>query len=220
MPKTYSRAGLTGDTTDTLDGIDGAELVDGDRAIVITATDAYLFRLNATSGASQVVPQVISPTINADNKRWELVTVTQQQSIEDVLTLQGLTVENDAKIKNALEVLQKLTVGGELDVSAAATIAGALTVQNDIEATGSINAAGFTVNGTPVGSSTDTFWESDAEGNISYNAGHVFTGPIKLNAHTISANTTVPAGYHGMAVGPLDIDADVTISSNSILEVI
>ena len=220
MSKTYSRSQLTGGTTDALDGIDGAELVDGDRAIVITETDAYLYRLNATSGSSETVPQVISPEINADNKRWELVTIASQQNIDDVLTLQGLTVDNDATVKGKLETLQSLVVGDEISVGAAATIAGLLTVNNDVSVSGSVDAAGVTINGTPVGSSTDTYWESDADGNISYNAGLVFAGPIQLNPHTISNNTIVPNGYHGNVVGPLDIDADITIADNSILEVI
>jgi len=70
--KTYSRSGLTGGTSTDLDGIDGGNLIDGDRAIVVTSGWSYIYSLDADSGDSESSPQIIKPDINADNKRWIL----------------------------------------------------------------------------------------------------------------------------------------------------
>jgi len=70
--KLYFRTALTGGTSDALDGIDGAVLADLDSAIVITSTGAYVYSLDADSGATESSPNVIAPDINADDKRWIL----------------------------------------------------------------------------------------------------------------------------------------------------
>jgi hypothetical protein len=72
MSKTYSRSQLTGGTAEALDGIDGANLLDGDRAIVVTSEWSYIYSLDEDSGAVESLPQIIKPDINADNKRWIL----------------------------------------------------------------------------------------------------------------------------------------------------
>ena len=70
---TYGKAALTGGASNALDAIDGSVLVDGDRALVITSSDIiYYYRLNATSGAAESSPDIISPDNNAGNKRWIL----------------------------------------------------------------------------------------------------------------------------------------------------
>ena len=198
--KLYFRTSLTGGTSGALDGIDGAVLADGDGAIAVTTGYFYLYRLNINSGASESSPQIITPDINPGDKRWELLTVASQQDIEDQLTLQGLIVEQEAKVKGELEVLQDLTVDGFFQLN------------NNMNTTGNIDADGFTINGTPVGISTDTYWNVDGDGNIYYRSGNVLGNPISLNKHEITNNWEIPSGYHGMSVGPLNIDATITIN--------
>jgi len=216
----FFRTALTGGGSDALDGIDGAQLAEGDAAIIVrSGGDIFFHYLNATSGAAENSPQVVAPDINAGNKRWELVTVTQQQEISDALTVDGLTVEQDAKVKGALTVLQSAIISGELDLESALTVAGFLQLNNDMEATGNIEAAGFTIDGEPVGQSTDTYWNSDGSGNIYYRSGNILGNPIALNKYEITSNWEIPSGYHGMSVGPLDINADIEIAANSVWEV-
>lgn len=74
----YHRTLLTGGTSAALDGIDGSILSDGDACIVTAhgstiiagSTSVYFYSLNATSGATESIPNVIKPDINAGNKRW------------------------------------------------------------------------------------------------------------------------------------------------------
>ena len=70
MPGIYQKGALTGGTSDALDSIDGANLTNGDRAIVVSSTYVYFYYLNATSGASESSPDVIAPDTNPGNKRW------------------------------------------------------------------------------------------------------------------------------------------------------
>lgn len=70
--KIYFCTGLIGGGAGDLDGIDGAALANGDGAIVVTSSNYYVYRLNATSGAVESSPDVIAPDTNADNKRWIL----------------------------------------------------------------------------------------------------------------------------------------------------
>jgi len=220
MAKMYYRIGLTGGGSNDLDGIDGATLADKDGAIAFDSGYFYFYSLDVDSGSSESSPDVISPDINPGDKRWVLQTITSAQDIDDVPTFQGLTVEKDAKIKQDLEVLQTLVVGGEVSLEAALTIAGLLTVNNDVEVNGNVNAEGFTINGDPVGTSTDTYWNSNSDGDIYYRSGNILGNPIDLNKYTITQNWTIPSGYHGCSVGPLDIEADVTIAKDSVWEVL
>ena len=64
---------LTGGTSGALDDIDGDDLTNGDICYVVTSTDFYVYYLNATSGAGESSPDIISPDDNAGNKRWELI---------------------------------------------------------------------------------------------------------------------------------------------------
>jgi len=76
VPKMYGRTALTGGAVGSLDALDGAKLNDGDAAIVITSGGLfYPYRLNATSGAAESSPNVISPDANAGTKRWILIPV-------------------------------------------------------------------------------------------------------------------------------------------------
>jgi len=71
----YGAIDLVGGGTGALDKIDGADLVDKDGALVITATAAYLYVLDDDSGAAENSPLVIEPNTNAGTKRWILVSL-------------------------------------------------------------------------------------------------------------------------------------------------
>jgi len=44
--------------------------------------------------------------------------------------------------------------------------------------------------------------------------------PISLNKNTVDQDWEIPSGYHGSSVGPLNINAEITISENSVWEVL
>jgi hypothetical protein len=72
----YPASSLTGGTAWDLDGYDGSLLVDGDFGIVVESGELLkVYRLNATSGASEDVPKVIAPDTAAGTKRWIMVSV-------------------------------------------------------------------------------------------------------------------------------------------------
>ena len=74
MAKTlYQRTSLIGGGADALDEEDGANLVDGDFAFVMTSSNiAYIYILDADSGAAESSPDVIAPDTNPGSKRWIL----------------------------------------------------------------------------------------------------------------------------------------------------
>lgn len=69
----YWADALTGGAAGALDALDGADLADGDAAIVVTSTGTYIHRLDASSGASESSPSVIAPDTNPGTKRWLLL---------------------------------------------------------------------------------------------------------------------------------------------------
>lgn len=73
--KGFGAIGLTGGGTGALDAIDGDLLSDGDVALVVDAVNNffYAYTLEASSGAAEASPTVISPDTNAGTKRWVLV---------------------------------------------------------------------------------------------------------------------------------------------------
>lgn len=62
------------DVTDgnSLKEIDGALLNDGDMAIGMYGVLNCFYQLDADSGASESLPDIVSPTSNAGTKRWLL----------------------------------------------------------------------------------------------------------------------------------------------------
>ena len=65
----YHFNALTGGVN-SLDSVDGNNLLDGDRAYTVVAGVFRVHYLNATSGAAESSPDVISPDTNAGTKRW------------------------------------------------------------------------------------------------------------------------------------------------------
>lgn len=72
MAVSYGRTALTGGTLGALDALDGANLNDGDSAIVFSGGKTYFYILIAASGKTVNSPHIIAPVTNAGNKRWEL----------------------------------------------------------------------------------------------------------------------------------------------------
>jgi len=72
-PRWYQATSLTGGATSSLDSINGQNLVDGDRAIVITSTDTYYYLLDSDLSGTETSPGVINPDSNAGTKSWLLV---------------------------------------------------------------------------------------------------------------------------------------------------
>ena len=118
---------------------------------------------------------------------------------------------SSTKLTGTLEIGGDQLVTGDVDFSANLTVNGALQLNNDMEATGNIDADGFTINGTPVAVSTDIYWNADG-GDIYYRSGNVLGNPISLNECEITNNWEIPSGYNGMSVGPLNIDATITVN--------
>jgi len=69
----FYRTGLTGGAAGDMDGIDGNSLAEGYRCEVEEAGVVYTYTLNASSGAAESSPAIISPDTNAGNKRWILI---------------------------------------------------------------------------------------------------------------------------------------------------
>ena len=66
----YKFTSLTGGGTGALDARDGADLTNGDLAIVMTGGLLYHYELDDDSGAAESSPYVIAPDTNAGTKRW------------------------------------------------------------------------------------------------------------------------------------------------------
>lgn len=72
MANIYGATSLTGGGAEALDVIDGTDLANGDVAMVVTTSETYHYTLDATSGAAENSPYIISPDTNAGTKRWIL----------------------------------------------------------------------------------------------------------------------------------------------------
>lgn len=72
MANFYGATSLTGGGTGALDALDGNDLSDGDGAVVIIDGTFYIYHLDASSGASESSPFIITPDSNPGNKRWIL----------------------------------------------------------------------------------------------------------------------------------------------------
>lgn len=78
----WGATALTGGSTQALDEIDGASLEDGHYCLTTTSDTFYVHRLDASSGAAESSPGVISPDTNAGSKRWILITSGDQALVE------------------------------------------------------------------------------------------------------------------------------------------
>jgi hypothetical protein len=113
--------GLTGGGTGDLNVIDGNRVVDGAMALVINPSGLYSYRLNATSGAAESVPHIISPLTNAGNKRWELQAILPLAVIADYIDFRSEydngTVSSDTTIDWSNGNNQVVTLGADITLS-------------------------------------------------------------------------------------------------------
>ena len=90
MANFYGATALIGGGAGALDDIDGANLADGDGALVITpAGDMYSFVLDADSGLAESSPDVIMPDANAGDKRWIKKKVDEASQADDATDWDG-----------------------------------------------------------------------------------------------------------------------------------
>jgi len=101
MANFYGATNYIGGGTGTVDAIDGNNLAQGDGLFVITTAQVSFHYLNATSGAAEASPTVISPDSNAGDKRWILVTVdatgTLSNIVEDLTPQLGGDLDTNEK---------------------------------------------------------------------------------------------------------------------------
>lgn len=72
MSNFYGATSKTGGGSGALDAIDGANLADGDGAVVIQDGSFTMYHLDATKDEAENSPLIISPDSNAGTKRWVL----------------------------------------------------------------------------------------------------------------------------------------------------
>ncbi len=68
--KTYGFNALIGSTPGSMAAVDGDDLNDGDRALVFYSDNFYAYSVDASSGATELVPDIIAPSTNPGAKRW------------------------------------------------------------------------------------------------------------------------------------------------------
>jgi len=103
--KHFVRNALTGGTTGCLDAINGSLLEEGYTcSVTISAGVKYDYRLNATSGAAESSPTVISPDTNAGNKRWILMSGASVDRLTGYTSGAGTVAATDT----VLQAIQKL----------------------------------------------------------------------------------------------------------------
>jgi hypothetical protein len=73
------------DGIDALKDVNGAEINDGDAAIVFLEDSTKIYNLSGSSGETEDIPNVVMPTLSAGDKRWILVS-----DIPHTLNLEGV----------------------------------------------------------------------------------------------------------------------------------
>jgi hypothetical protein len=92
----YPFSSLTGGVDDSyLDFFDGDDLTDGDFAFGIVSGKHHAYILDATSGASENSPYVVSPDTNPGTKRWILVSLVQPFSNVFATRATALSIPNN-----------------------------------------------------------------------------------------------------------------------------
>jgi hypothetical protein len=163
-----SKCRYGGTSADSLSFIDGTGLVDGDQARVNGRSDIdvyddgiYYYRLNASSGATENQPYIVSPNTNAGNKRW----IRQHPIINCYSTANGTTI---------CGISQYEYVGGNQDLNA--DITGSPTISDQVFATlaiqePSLTTGTFYVHGWSCVQTSATAWSHTLyikSGNSSY----------------------------------------------------
>jgi hypothetical protein len=188
MSNFYGATGLIGGAAGDLDNIDGTSLAAGDGAVVITSTTAYLFYLNASSGAVESSPYVISPDANAGNKRWILLGVLTEDVLTELLKLLDTDKSHSLSLKwneddTANRILNIEVQGGDRTL----VLHENLTIGNGEAGTITFSASGKTL--TIAGSATinDWFDQSVKQAASPTFAGLTLSGATRTIASLVSA---------------------------------
>jgi hypothetical protein len=107
----YSKTTLTGGAATALDYIDGSLLVDGDFAYVTVAGVVYTYKLNASSGAAESSPNIISPDTNAGTKRW-ILQIPRGRVVQIVNSQTGAMASGNTAIPDD-DTIPQITEGTE-----------------------------------------------------------------------------------------------------------
>ena len=102
-----------------------------------------------------------------------------ENNIGDVQITGNITASGDISASGTIFADNFQSTGGDVNgisFTDDLNLAGDLTASGNISSSGTVEASAFTLNGVPVGSSTDTFWNSGSSGKIFYNGGNVGIG--------------------------------------------
>ena len=70
----FRRLTITGGGGDAINGIDGATLEGNELVLYVDSTgNCCIYWLDASSGATDVYPDIVSPLVNAGSKRWKIL---------------------------------------------------------------------------------------------------------------------------------------------------
>ena len=102
-----------------------------------------------------------------------------ENNIGDVQITGNITASGDISASGTIFADNFQSTGGDVNgisFTDDLNLVGDLTASGNISSSGTVEASAFTLNGVPVGSSTDTFWNSGSSGKIFYNGGNVGIG--------------------------------------------
>lgn len=104
----YGAISLTGGGVGALDHINGNDINDSDGAIVFTGSELYLYSCDATSGAIESSPEIISPDDNPSTKRWILLQSRAADSRTDISAFAGLFSATEDDVQKCLDLIDNL----------------------------------------------------------------------------------------------------------------
>ncbi|MCK4718565.1 MAG: hypothetical protein KAT70_07840, partial [Thermoplasmata archaeon] len=216
----WPATGLTGGVANQdLDEIDGALLGEGHVSMTIVDGFVYFHYLDATSGAGESSPDIISPDSNAGTKRWELVEVVafgfdaRDENITNVgnLALDSLSSDDGTDIVVTLGA----DAGDDFNIDSGGFVyegdANTTTIGSLIATTADINAG--TMDNTVIGGGTAVAGSfaavvatslSNTEGNITN------VSDIALDSISSDASTTIT-----ITLGN-DAGDDLVVNSNTL----
>lgn len=158
-----------------------------------TTTPGYKLDISSASGSGRQDMFRILAGSNSTGNGAALVLGSTQTHAGYISGLQ--TASNTGDLTFGTQTTGDYVERLRIDGSAGNVGIGTTTPAYKLDVNGSINGSSITINGTPVASSTDTYWEIGSDSKIYYNIGNIGIG-----------NAT-PA-Y------PLDVTGDVNITGN------
>jgi len=179
----YGAIGLIGGSTGFLDAIDGTNLATGDAAYVKTSTGFYVYHLDASSGATESSPDIISPDANAGNKRWLLLAFAK-------LRIPDTDGSNELQIKwnendSADRVLNVKVNSADRTID----VTGNITFANNF-----ITVGNYAITFTSTGTTALTLPVSGTLATTPHQATHILGGGAEIDGDKIDIDWT-PAYY-------------------------